>query len=91
MNQMFFRDELSPPEFTDVYYKVISIIAEKLGIEENIIHPNSDLVDDLGADSLDLVELTMEIENEFDIEIPDEDAERLRTPIQISTYIENKV
>ena len=55
--------------------KVKNIIVDKLGVEESRIVPEASFLDDLGADSLDLVELIMEFEEEFDLEIPDEDAE----------------
>ena len=59
--------------------KVKKIIAEKLSVDLNEVVPEASFVDDLGADSLDLVELIMSMEEEFDIEIPDEDAEKLVT------------
>ncbi|MFZ5571505.1 MAG: acyl carrier protein [Thermodesulfobacteriota bacterium] len=67
--------------------KVIKVIAEKLGIEKSEIVLEASLVDDLGADSLDLVELVMTMEEEFDIEIPDEDAEKLVTVKDAIDYI----
>ncbi len=68
--------------------KIKSIIAEKLGIETNVIKPESSVVEDLGADSLDVVELVMALEDEFDMEIPDEDAENIRKVQDIYQYIE---
>ena len=59
--------------------KVMKIIAEKLSVDMNEVVPEASFVDDLGADSLDLVELIMSMEEEFDIEIPDEEAEKLVT------------
>ncbi|MBA3017608.1 MAG: acyl carrier protein [Proteobacteria bacterium] len=59
--------------------KVKKIIAEKLSVDLNEIVPEASFVDDLGADSLDLVELIMSMEEEFDIDIPDEDAEKILT------------
>ncbi len=67
--------------------KVIKVIAEKLGVEKSEIVLEASLVDDLGADSLDLVELVMTMEEEFDIEIPDEDAEKLVTVKDAIDYI----
>ncbi len=67
--------------------KVIKVIAEKLGVEKSEIVLDASLVDDLGADSLDLVELVMTMEEEFDIEIPDEDAEKLVTVKDAIEYI----
>ena len=59
--------------------RVKKIIVDQLGIEESKITENSSFIDDLGADSLDIVELIMAFEEEFDIEIPDEDAEKMKT------------
>ena len=67
--------------------KVRKIIAEKLGVEVEEIVPEASFVDDLGADSLDLVELIMSMEEEFDIEISDEDAEKLLTFQDAIDYI----
>ena len=59
--------------------KVKAIIVEQLGAEEEDVKVDSSFVDDLGADSLDIVELVMALEEEFELEIPDEDAEKIRT------------
>ena len=59
--------------------KVKKIIEEQLGVEGDKIQENASFIDDLGADSLDIVELVMAMEEEYDIEIPDEDAEKLKT------------
>ncbi len=59
--------------------RVKKIIVDQLGVDESKITENSSFVDDLGADSLDIVELIMAFEEEFDIEIPDEDAEKMKT------------
>lgn len=67
--------------------RVIAIIAEQLGREADEITPQKRFVEDLGADSLDLVELVMAFEEEFDIEIPDEDAEKIMTVGQAISYI----
>jgi len=67
--------------------KVKSIIAEQLGIEEADITLNSSFIEDLGADSLDIVELVMALEEEFDLVIPDEDAEKIRTVGEAVNYI----
>jgi len=64
---------------SEVEKKVFSIIVEQLGIEEAEVKPESNFIDDLGADSLDTVELVMAFEEEFDIEIPDEEAEKITT------------
>lgn len=68
--------------------KVKSIIIEQLGVEESEIKMESSFVDDLGADSLDIVELVMALEEEFDLEIPDEDAEKIRTVSDSVKYIQ---
>jgi len=65
------------------------IIAENLGIDQNAIKDESNFVDDLGADSLNIVELVMKIEEEYDIEIPDEDSEMLITVGDVRRYIED--
>ena len=67
---------------------VEKIIAEHLNIDESSISDDSKIVDDLGADSLHIVELVMQIENQFDIEIPDEDTENLITVGDVKKYIE---
>ena len=67
--------------------KVKQIIVEQLGVDEGEVNPNASFVDDLGADSLDTVELVMAFEEAFDIEIPDEDAEKIRTVQDAVDYI----
>jgi len=59
--------------------RIKEIIVEQLGVDEDQITPEASFIDDLGADSLDTVELVMAFEEEFDVEIPDEDAEKIRT------------
>jgi acyl carrier protein len=71
--------------------KVKQIIAEKLGVSEDKIVPQASFVDDLGADSLDQVELIMAFEDAFDIEIPDEDAEKLRSVKDALDYLGKKL
>lgn len=71
--------------------KVKKIIAEQLGIDEEDITPDASFTDDLGADSLDLVELVMAFEDGFDIEIPDEDAEKIKTVADAVSYIQSKI
>ena len=68
--------------------KVKEVIVDKLGVEEDKIETSSSFVDDLGADSLDTVELIMQLEEEFGIEIPDESAEKMTTVQQAIDYIE---
>ena len=67
--------------------KIKNIIVDKLGVEESRVVPEASFLDDLGADSLDLVELIMEFEEEFDLEIPDEDAEGITTVGSAIDYI----
>jgi len=68
--------------------KVKKIISEQLGVDEDDVTNNASFVDDLGADSLDQVELVMALEESFELEIPDEDAEKLRTVQDAIDYIE---
>ncbi len=70
---------------------VKSIIVEQLGVDEAEVTPNASFVDDLGADSLDTVELVMAFEEKFGIEIPDEDAEKIRSVQDAINYIEKHV
>jgi acyl carrier protein len=70
--------------------KVKQIIVEQLGVDEGEVTPTASFVDDLGADSLDTVELVMALEEAFNIEIPDEDAENIRTVKDAIEYIEKK-
>ena len=70
--------------------KVRSIIAEQLGVKPEQVTPQASFIDDLGADSLDTVELVMALEEEFGIEIPDEEAEKLVTVGDAMKYIEEK-
>ena len=72
---------------TNVELKVKSIIAEQLGVGEDEIKPESSFIDDLGADSLDIVELVMAMEEEFEVEIPDEEAENIKTVGDAINYI----
>jgi acyl carrier protein len=67
--------------------RIREIIVEQLGVEESQITPDASFIDDLGADSLDTVELVMAFEEEFDIEIPDEDAEKIRTVQDVINYL----
>lgn len=70
--------------------KVRKLIAEKLEVDYKEVVPQASLIDDLGADSLALVELIMTMEEEFDIEVPDDDAEKLVTVENAITYIKEK-
>jgi len=67
--------------------RVKEIICEQLGVEEDEVTPNAKFIEDLGADSLDTVELVMAFEEAFDLEIPDEDAEKIVTVADAITYI----
>ncbi|MAN35858.1 MAG: acyl carrier protein [Candidatus Marinimicrobia bacterium] len=69
--------------------KINSIIVDKLGVDENKITANAHFIEDLGADSLDTVELIMQFEEDFGIEIPDEDAEKILTVQNAYDYISN--
>lgn len=76
---------------SDIASKVKAIIVEKLGVDENEVVPAASFTNDLGADSLDTVELIMEFEKEFNISIPDEDAEKIGTVGDAISYIEQHV
>jgi acyl carrier protein len=71
--------------------KIKDIIQKELGVELEKLTPEASFIEDLGADSLDIVELVMEFEKEFNIDIPDEDAEKLRTVGDAIAYLEAKV
>jgi acyl carrier protein len=71
--------------------KVKDIIEKELGVEREKLTSEASFIEDLGADSLDIVELVMEFEKEFNIDIPDEDAERLRTVGDALAYLNEKV
>lgn len=73
----------------DVSAKVKSIIVEQLGVEEAEVKENAKFIDDLGADSLDTVELVMALEEEFSIEISDDDAEKIMTVKDAVTYVQS--
>lgn len=75
---------------SSVFDKVKAIIVEQLSVEEEEITMESTFVEDLGADSLDIVELVMAFEEEFDMEIPDEDAEKIKRVGDAVKYIEDK-
>jgi acyl carrier protein len=76
---------------TEIFEKVKKIVAEQLSVEADTITPQSNFANDLGADSLDTVELVMALEEEFDIEIPDESAEKITTVQEAVDYINDKV
>ncbi|MDG1780274.1 MAG: acyl carrier protein [Flavobacteriales bacterium] len=74
---------------SDVHSKVTAIIVDKLGVDEGEVNPEASFTNDLGADSLDTVELIMEFEKEFNIAIPDDQAEKINTVGQAIEYITN--
>lgn len=75
----------------DVEERVVEIIAEQMGVSKDQIKPETSFVNDLGADSLDTVELLMELEEEFDITIPEDDAEKIETVGEAIKYIKEHV
>ena len=76
---------------SDMVEKVKDIIVEELGVEREKLTDGASFMEDLGADSLDTVELVMAFEKEFDIDIPDEDAEKLRTVGDAMNYLHEKI
>lgn len=74
-----------------IFEKVRDIIADQLGLEKDEVTMESSFIDDLGADSLDIVELIMALEEEFDTEIPDEDAEKISSVSDVVEYIKAHV
>lgn len=74
-------------KWLDIFSKVKDIVVEQLGVDEEEVTEQASFVDDLGADSLDIVELVMALEEEFDLEIPDEDAEKIVTVGDAVSYI----
>lgn len=74
---------------SEIADKVKAIIVDKLGVDDNEVTPTAEFTKDLGADSLDTVELIMEFEKEFDLKIPDEEAEKIATVGDAISYIEN--
>jgi acyl carrier protein len=75
----------------EILVKVVPVIADKLGIEEDQVVETAHFINDLGADSLGLVDITMALEEEFDLEIPDEEAGKLVTVKSMIDYIQNTV
>lgn len=75
----------------EVYDRIVQVVSEELAISEDEITGDASFIDDLGADSLDVVELIMALEEEFDIEIPDEDAENIATVADAVEYIEESL
>lgn len=75
----------------EIFEKVKEIIVEQLGVVENTVTMEASFIDDLGADSLDIVELIMALEEEFDLEIPDADAEKIVSVSDVVDYIKESV
>jgi len=82
-------NQLNIKNMSDIRAKVVSIIIDKLGVEESEVTDEASFTNDLGADSLDTVELIMEFEKEFNLSIPDEEAEKIETVGDAITYIES--
>lgn len=82
-------DEISKQKNDEILQKIVDIVVEKLGVDNEKVTEDAKFIDDLGADSLDTVELIMEFEDEFGIEIPDEDAETILSVSQAVEYIDN--
>ena len=74
----------------EVAERVKGIIVEQLGVSMEEVTPQASFIEDLGADSLDIVELIMALEEEYDMEIPDEDAEKIQTVEDVTKYIQSK-
>jgi acyl carrier protein len=79
---------MATPE--EIAERVKSIIVEQLGVSMEEVTPAASFIEDLGADSLDIVELIMALEEEYDLEIPDEDAEKIQTVEDVTKYIQSK-
>ena len=73
---------------SNIANQVIAIIVDKLGVDEAEVRPEANFINDLGADSLDTVELIMEFEKAFNVQIPDEDAEKITTVAEAVSYLE---
>lgn len=79
------------PNVDNVEERVINIVCEQLGTSRDKVTPQTSFINDLGADSLDQVELIMEFEDEFEVNIPDEDAEKIQTVSDAIKYIQGKL
>ena len=89
--EVVFKVNTAEENRMSVEEKVKNIIVEQLGVDMESVTPEASFIDDLGADSLDIVELVMTMEEEFDLEIPDEDAEKIKTVNDVTNYIKAKV
>lgn len=76
---------------TEIFERIRDLLAEQLDIPADSITPESDIIEDLEADSLSVLDMVMTLEDEFDIEIPDEDVEKLRTVGNVVSYVEDHV
>lgn len=74
----------------EISERIVSIIVEQLGVSKEEVVPQASFIEDLGADSLDIVELIMALEEEYDMEIPDEDAEKIQTVQDVISYVQTK-
>ena len=86
---LFLSTTINQIIMSDISSRVTAIIVDKLGVDENEVVATASFTNDLGADSLDTVELIMEFEREFDIQIPDDQAEKIETVGQAINYIES--
>ena len=86
---LFLSTTINQIIMSDISSRVTAIIVDKLGVDDNEVVPTASFTNDLGADSLDTVELIMEFEREFDIQIPDDQAEKIETVGQAIKYIES--
>ncbi len=75
----------------NIQQKVVDLIVDQLGVDADSVTPEAHFIDDLGADSLDTVELVMAFEEEFDMEVPDEDAEKLETVSDVTDYLKKRL
>ncbi len=75
----------------EIHNKVVAIVAEQLGVEERLVTPEASFTNDLGADSLDVVEMVMAFETAFDIEIPDEDTEKISNVSEAVACLDAKI
>jgi acyl carrier protein len=71
--------------------RIRALVAGQLGVEADEVVPEASILDDLGADSLDVVELVMALEEEFDIEVPDQDVEAIRTVADVESYVASRI
>ena len=76
---------------SEVFDRVKKVVVEQLGVDESEVTPESNFIDDLGADSLDVFQIVIAIEEQFDIEISDQDAEEIKTVGDAVKYIESKI